>query len=131
LGFPINYITADTHQSAEMLQTLGTYGFVTEFLSIDRNRQPYDNLVQCFMQNRIHCFPYTLLSEEYKSLEKKGDKIIKARYGTDDVVQAVAGSVWNCLKITPPLVDPPEIGELIGDFDFDIDDTESSSATII
>lgn len=131
LGFPINLITADRHQSVDMLQTFGTYGFMAEYLSVDANRQIIDHLVQCFKETRLNCFPSSDLSGEYKGLERKGDKIVKPRYGSDDVIQAVAGSVWNCLRISEIMIDPPEEGELIGDFDFDIENTETSSVTIL
>jgi hypothetical protein len=112
LGIPIGLISADTHQSTQMLQTFSSKGFETDTLSLDRDRKPYDNLVQAAMEGRLDFYYHDVLDREYRGLEKQGDKIVKPRHGTDDVFQAVAGSVWQSMRLA--VIDPPEENSIPG-----------------
>lgn len=109
---PIGIISADTHQSTQMLQTFNSKGFATDTLSLDSDRKPYDNLVQAISECRVDYYYHDVLDREYRGLERHGDKIVKPRHGTDDVFQAVAGSVWQSMKLA--VLDPPEGNEVPG-----------------
>lgn len=112
LGIPIGIVGADTHGSVELLQTLDSKGFVTENLSLDKDRKPHDNLVQIVADGRLDYYPHDVFDREYRGLEKQGDKIVKPRHGTDDVWWAVGGSVWYSMKLAR--IDPPEEDDLPG-----------------
>lgn len=103
---PIGLITADQHQSTQLLQTFEAWGLNTEVLSVDKNsKEIMDNLRWAIKEKRLDFFKHGMLMREILGLEKNGQRVEKSRYGTDDVVQAVAGSVWNSMKLA--LLDDP------------------------
>ena len=61
LGYWIRYITADRHQSFDMLQMFRDAGFETDFTSVDRTAEPYKTFRQTANEGRISIpFPATL-----------------------------------------------------------------------
>ena len=125
---PIGKITADKHQSAQLLGTFRTWKIDAEFLSVDiKSKELYDNLVWTIKEKRLNYFTHDVWFREMRGLEKDGpNRIVKPPHGSDDVAQAVAGSVWNSMHLA--LNDDPE-GER-----WDISnpwEEESSSAIII
>ncbi len=60
-GFWVRMVTADRHQSFDMLQRFREMGFTTDFVSVDRTSVPYKTIRQAFNENRIALpFPTTL-----------------------------------------------------------------------
>lgn len=97
---PIGLITFDSHGSIEMMQTLKLWGYSVENLSIDaKSREVFDLLTQTISEGRLDYFRHDMMYKEYKALERKGDKVVKPRNGSDDVIQAFGGSVWNSVKL--------------------------------
>lgn len=52
-GFWVRRITADRHQSFDMLQQFREMGFDTDFVSVDRNSVPYKTLRQSCNEGRV------------------------------------------------------------------------------
>lgn len=103
---PLGLITADLHQSTQMLQTFCAWGLNAEQLSVDKkSKEIFDNLKWVIKEDRLDYFKHDLFFHELSSLEKKINSVEKPMYGTDDVSQAVAGSVWNSMKLS--LCDDP------------------------
>ena len=108
---PIGRITADRHQSSQLLQTFRTWKLRAELLSVDlKSKEIFDNLVWTIREKRLNYFPHEVWFREMQGLEKDGpNRIVKPPHGSDDVAQAVAGSVWNSVQLA--LMDDPE-GEI-------------------
>lgn len=114
---PIGLITADLHQSTQMLQTFCAWELNAEQLSVDKNsKEIFDNLKWTIKENRLDFFKHQQFFYELSNLEKKPKSVEKPLYGTDDVAQAVAGSVWNSMKLS--LYDDP-VGQ---EWDLDSDE---------
>jgi len=106
---PLGRITADTHQSAQLLMTLKARGYSTGVFSVDKNsRKAYDLLIQKISERKLDYYRHEVFYREFKGLERKGDKVVKPRRGSDDVVQAVAGSVWGSAELS--LLGEPDSG---------------------
>jgi hypothetical protein len=108
LGFYLALTTADQVASAQIIQALMQYGLKAEYLSVDRTRQPYDNLRQVCMERRIKTPNHWVLEKELKELLDFGDYIDHPEETalnkaedvrpSKDLTDAVAGSVWNCAQ---------------------------------
>ncbi|WJZ23482.1 putative terminase large subunit [Listeria phage LIS04] len=94
LGANIQTVSADSFQSADMLQQLKLHGFETKVISVDRKRQPYDSLRNAINEGRIEIPPQSILEDELVNLEEdkiKG-KIDHPLEGSKDIADAVAGA---------------------------------------
>jgi len=99
--FPIGLITADTYQSLEMLQAFQAEGLNAEKLSVDGKSQDlFDNLKWCIIEDRLDFFQFEDFNREIYGLEKNGKKVEKNKYGSDDVAQGMAGSVYNSIVLS-------------------------------
>lgn len=125
---PIGLVTADLHQSTQMLQTFAAWGLNAEQLSVDKkSKEIFDNLKWTIKEDRLDYFRHDQFFKELANLEKKLNFVEKPMFGSDDVAQAVAGSVWNSMKLA--LFDPP-VGK---EWDLDSDNewnVVSSSADV-
>ncbi|AMM44825.1 putative terminase large subunit [Bacillus phage SP-15] len=95
LGANVQMVTADSFQSADMLQQLKLNGFETKVISVDRKREPYDMLRNSINEERIDILPQSILEDELVNLEEdkiKG-KIDHPINGSKDIADALAGSV--------------------------------------
>ncbi len=71
IGYWIRKVTADSYQSADMLQRLREMGFDTDVLSVDRTSQPYANLRQASNEHRIKApFPPEAHPRDWGSIEE-------------------------------------------------------------
>lgn len=124
---PIGLITADKHQSAQLLQTFNTWGIRAELLSVDlKSKELFDNLVWTIRQKRLNYFFHDVWFREMRGLEKDGpNRIVKPPHGSDDVAQTVAGSVWGSMHLA--LMDDPE-GDM---WNIDKKWSEASSSAMI
>lgn len=97
VGANIQMITADSFQSADMLQQLKLKGFETKVVSVDRKRTPYDTLRNSINEERIDIVPQSILEEELVELEenKIRGKIDHPVDGSKDIADALAGSVFT------------------------------------
>lgn len=108
-GFNICLISADTYNSANILQDLKTDGFKTEIVSVDRVdtrtkvQQQYAYFKSAIFERRIKVYKdCKLLTEEVLDLERLSNGKIEHRdagkHGSKDQCDAVCGSVWDASK---------------------------------
>lgn len=109
-GFAIKMISADTFQSAAVLQELTTAGFKTQVLSVDRTDkdkicQPYQYLRSAIYEQRYKMYADRsdkkpdLLTFELTELEKTvTGKIDHPPKGSKDQADAVCGSLYMASK---------------------------------
>jgi hypothetical protein len=107
LGFHLQMITFDRFQSAETMQILQEKGYETDLLSVDKTMEPYDTLIELVLAGpaRIDYYVHPVFIRELEELQlvdgKKYDHPRKSRTGapgSKDVADAVAGSVFSCLR---------------------------------
>ena len=78
-GFSIKHITADTFQSAAVLQDLKAHNFECDILSVDRVENnskiclPYQYLKATIYEKNIEMYKTALLTEEAINLERDGN----------------------------------------------------------
>jgi len=100
-GYPIVRVSYDSWQSIHSLQLLKENGFETETISVDKTDEPYMELMNSYVQNRIMAPPYSIVEEELRNLEHD---ITAARGAVDhpvnyskDVADSLAGAYANAL----------------------------------
>jgi len=119
LGFRIQKFTSDLRLASEdTLQILGKAGVPAEYVSVDRTDEAYTSLRNLIYEKRWKCFRNERLFFELKHLEHDTvtgkvdhpdevkdieiltdgsiNEVVVA--GSKDVADAVAGSVWACIK---------------------------------
>lgn len=73
-GFRIRGVSADSFQSADILQVLQSEGFKTKVISVDRLTDkinlPYQYFRNTLYEGRLECYKSTLLKEEWIGLER-------------------------------------------------------------
>jgi hypothetical protein len=91
------FVTADSFQSVDMLQTLQHKGFKTGQKSMDRTTAPYEHLKSAIYDNRLSMPKHDKLGEELISLEvdEKAQKIDHPPGGSKDLADALAGVVYG------------------------------------
>ena len=99
-GYPVACVTADQFQSKQTLQNLETKGFPTDYVSVDRSRDPY-----LFLRHLVHNKQVLIpkseeLKLEFKKLRDDGKKIDHPTDYRKDISDAVAGSIWKCANST-------------------------------
>ena len=98
--FPIGIVSADKWNSLEMLQAFAAEGLNAQKLSVDsRSQELFDTLKWCIIEKRLDFFEFHEFDAEIYGLEKNGKRVEKNKYGSDDVCQGVAGSVWNSTQL--------------------------------
>ena len=106
-GFNINSVTLDGFQSHDTIQQLRLRRFkVVGYLSIDKERLPYEDLREAIYEDRIEFPNYMvryrpedpeLVEIAYKELSElidTGPKIDHPEYGSKDVADAIAGVTY-------------------------------------
>ena len=97
LGLPIEWITYDTYQSANMVQTLRKMRFKTGNLSVDTSPTPYDMFKDALLQGRIESPIHTFVQEEElgfleEIIENKRRKIDHPIGGQKDCTDSMVGA---------------------------------------
>ena len=104
LGFNIRRVTLDGYQSADFIQSMNTFGIESKVLSIDKDSEPFDELVKAIYGGRLHLYPLlintpegkeNLPHKELRQLERVNNKYDHPVGGSHDLIQAVAGVVMN------------------------------------
>lgn len=97
LGLPIKWVTLDTFQSRDTIQTLRTKGFITGSVSVDTDNAPYDTLKSAIYQGRALVPEHPHAQLELVSLERntKKNKIDHPSNGSKDVADAMAGVAYG------------------------------------
>jgi len=103
LGFRLRQVTMDGFNSTDTLQQLRRKHFDANYLSIDRNTLPYEDLRDAIYEKRISWPPYFtyvrigdtelehVLNREILQLQDTGKKIDHPTGGSKDLADAVAG----------------------------------------
>ena len=105
-GFNIRGISADTYQSAQIMQQLTADNFNVSTISVDRvdrnTRQclPYAYLKSTIYERRLVVYDNCpFLTEEVLGLERESDGSIEhpehGTMGSKDSIDAVCGALWN------------------------------------
>ena len=97
LGLNLRFVTADSFQSRDMLQTLRFKGFTTGLRSMDRTPLAYEILKAALYDRRVDVPENDALLSELLSLEvdAKTEKIDHPPSGTKDLADALAGVVYG------------------------------------
>ncbi len=96
-GLNIRWISFDTFQSTDSQQTLGTKGFKTGVISMDKTTTPYDVLKTAIYDGRVSIPYHDKLRVELLSLERdqKKGKIDHPPNSSKDISDALAGVVYG------------------------------------
>lgn len=97
LGLRVRWVTYDSWQSTDSLQTLKRKGFLVWEQSMDRTTQPYDTAKTALYDGRVELPPHNKCLEEFVSLEKnlEKSKVDHRAGGSKDCSDAVAGVIWG------------------------------------
>lgn len=116
-GMNIWFVTADSFQSVDMLQTLQRKGFITGKRSMDKTTTPYEYMKSALYDGRVSTPNHPVLRNELISLEidTKDQKIDHPPAGSKDLSDALAGviyglttrrEVWSQHNLTPCYIAP-------------------------
>lgn len=107
-GFSVKHITADTYQSAAVLQDLKAHGFDCDILSVDRVENnsrvclPYQYFKTTIYEKNIELYKAALLTEEVVNLERDGngriDHPMGGTVGSKDISDALCGAIYTASK---------------------------------
>lgn len=107
--FKIKTVTMDGFQSTDTLQQLRRRRFHADYLSVDRNKNPYEDLREAIYEGRIEFPPYytylhagadrkiSIAIRELEQLTDTGKKIDHPSDGSKDVTDAMAGVVFTLM----------------------------------
>lgn len=102
-GYKIRQVTVDGTNSVDMMQTLIKRRIPADYLSVDRNKTPYEDLREAIYERRIEFPAYvTMLApgsveqvviaeRELRQLNDTGKKVDHPQGGSKDVADAIAG----------------------------------------
>ena len=96
LGYPIKVITTDNHQGELARQIISKRGIATEYLSVEKTKEPYYNLKNLILTKSLEGFVNPLLTRELHGLRESEKKIEKSKGYTDDLADALAGATFRC-----------------------------------
>jgi hypothetical protein len=98
-GFPIGKVTFDQFQSAASRQNLEKLGYPTDYLSVAKNTECYDTFKTLLRSNRIRSVNHAHALHEAKRSELvEGKKVDHPPNGSNDVIEAIVGSVQGCMS---------------------------------
>ena len=89
LGYPIAMITTDGYQSTNLRQNLMLKGFTTDLVSVDRTKDPYNNLRNIILEGRLQAPNLEKLKREVRDLEENDKKFDHACFLGDTKVMLV------------------------------------------
>ena len=99
-GFNLKMVTFDRWNSHDMMQQLGVHGIKTEILSVAKKH--YEDMSLALTEERLHGPHIQLLIDELLQLRIVKDKVDHPRKGSKDLADAVCGSIFNAISLTPP-----------------------------
>lgn len=109
LGFRIGEVTADGFQSTDTMQQLRKRRIRADYLSVDRNTLPYEDLREAIYDGRLEFPPYMteldrsgsrivpIAVKELMEVSYDGKKIDHPEGGSKDVADAMAGVVTTLM----------------------------------
>ena len=89
-GYPIKVVTTDSHQGELARQIISKHGIKTE--------DPYNNLKNLILTERLEGFRNPILVKELRSLRESEKRIEKRKGSTDDLSDSLAGACWRCFN---------------------------------
>lgn len=92
-GFTFAGATCDGFEGFSMRQELASHGIPAEHLSVDKTREPYENLRDAIQTGKVDYYAYDPLFANVDSLVDTGKKIDHTSRGAKDVSDAVAAVV--------------------------------------
>jgi hypothetical protein len=97
MGLPIKYITLDSMQSKDTLQTLMRLGYKSGYQSVDTDMAPYEVSKLAFYDARVLTPEHDVAKREWVRLEKNvaKNKIDHPSKGSKDVSDAMAGVIYG------------------------------------
>ena len=134
-NFPVQLITFDGYQSAESILRIREHGIASDVMSIDRTlyrvlvdfdkekfvrrdpiknnpTAPHDIFRDILTDFRINLPIYKFIEKELKEIDAVDGLCVKIVGGTDDVLQAVVGAVFNAVSNTLPFVKDDKDAEM-------------------
>lgn len=96
VGYPIKKVTTDNHQGELARQIISKRGITTEYLSVEKTKEPYYNLKNLILTRSLEGFVNPILTRELHGLRESEKKIEKSKGYTDDLSDALAGSLYSC-----------------------------------
>lgn len=96
LGYPIKMVTTDNHQGELARQIIAKRGINTEYLSVEKTKEPYYNLKNLILTRSLEGFVNPLLTRELHGLRESEKKIEKSKGYTDDLSDSLAGACFSC-----------------------------------
>lgn len=97
-GYTFGNITADQFQSTQQLQMLEARGFVTDRLSIDRDKTAYTAWRMGFEEHRIRLYRQAQMLREAENLMEEDKKFDHPPNGSKDTTDAAAGAYFNAVS---------------------------------
>jgi hypothetical protein len=92
-------VTFDGWQSVDTQQILRKEGFHCNTLSVDRDLAPHDTLQELINTDQLCFYEHSVLLREARQLQlRKGSKVDHPPNGSKDMVDSVAGAVFQALK---------------------------------
>ena len=92
-------VTLDGWQSVDFQQTLRKEGFRCQTLSVDRDLAPHDTLQELINTDQLSFYEHPVLFREARQLQlRKGTKVDHPPNGSKDMIDAVAGAVFQACK---------------------------------
>ena len=98
IGYPIKVVTTDMFQGDVTRQLLKTGSIETDYLSVDRTKDPYYTLKELVLNNRLIGVKNNLLISELLGLRDLDKKVDHTLSGSKDVSDALCGSLWKCIN---------------------------------
>jgi hypothetical protein len=96
LGMQFGKITFDQYQAQESIKALNDAGFTAELFSVDdENATAYEMLKQALYDERVLCYPYSLLERELSQLERTPKKVDHPVRGSKDLADCLAAAVYH------------------------------------
>ena len=112
-GFKISKVTLDGYQSTDFIQSMQRLGIDSKVLSIDKDQEPFDELIKTIYSQQIHLYPLlintpdgkvNLPHKEMRQLERLPEegKYDHPLGGSHDLLQAIAGVVYTIKQEASP-----------------------------
>jgi len=95
-GYPLKLVTTDNHQGEIARQMIAKRGVKTEYLSVEKSKEPYLNLKNTILSGCLEGYRNPALMRELRGLRESQKKIEKGKGYTDDMSDALAGALWSC-----------------------------------
>jgi hypothetical protein len=102
-GFDIRLVSFDRWNSHDMMEQLKTYGMKSETLSVAKKH--YEDMALSVYEDRCRGPLNPILIKELLRLRINKDKVDHPRNGSKDLADAVCGSIYNAVSLTPKNTD--------------------------